>query len=67
MELFISPNKITLIKLSKFVAIIIEKFSAKIVLPNDGTKLCSNLYELNYISTVSKGQFAVIFILLDFP
>ena len=45
MELFISPNKITFIKLSKFVAIIFEKFSAQTVLPNDGTKLCSLLYE----------------------
>ena len=32
---FTSTNKTTLIKLSKFVAIIMEKFSVKIVFPND--------------------------------
>ena len=34
-ELFTSTNEATLIKLSKFVAIIMEKFSVKIVIPND--------------------------------
>ena len=34
-ELFTSTNEAMLIKLSKFIAIIMEKFSVKIVFPND--------------------------------
>ena len=44
-ELSTSTNEVTLTKLSKFVAIIMEQISVYIVFPNDWNKLCSNLYE----------------------